>query len=106
MNDVDDINSDDHVDDIYVDVSLSLTSSFTTANNFYGDHGNSRITLKFRVYCNSNYYGSDCATFCVSTDNNSGHYTCGPNGEKNCLSGWRGTNCLTRKIMLIHSKHI
>ena len=90
-------NSDDHVDDIYVDVSLSVSSSFTTQTDFYGDHGNSRIRLSFRVRCNANYYGSDCATYCVNTDDSTGHYTCSPSGTKNCLSGWTGTECNTRK---------
>ena len=90
-------NSDDHVDDIYIDISLSVSSSFTTQTDFYGDHGNSRIRLAFRVRCNANYYGSDCATYCVNTDDSTGHYTCSPSGAKNCLSGWTGTECNTRK---------
>ena len=92
-------NSDDHVDDIYIDISLSVSSSFTTQTDFYGDHGNSRIRLAFRVRCNANYYGSDCATYCVNTDDSTGHYTCGPSGTKNCLSGWTGTECNTRKFI-------
>ena len=92
-------NSDDHVDDIYIDISLSVSSSFTTQTDFYGDHGNSRIRLAFRVRCNANYYGSDCATYCVNTDDSTGHYTCGPDGTKNCLSGWTGTECNTRKFI-------
>ena len=35
---------------------------------------------------------------CVNTDSSSGHYTCGSNGEKRCLTGWSNPsgNCLTR----------
>ena len=93
-------NADDHVDDIYVDVSLSVSSSFTTQTDFYGDHGNSRIRLSFRVQCSANYYGSDCATYCVNTDDSTGHYTCGTGGTKNCLAGWTGSECNTGKRTL------
>ena len=95
--DVDSANADDHVDDIYVDVSLSVSSSFTTETDFYGDHGNSRIRLSFRVRCGTNYYGSDCATYCVNTDDSTGHYTCSSSGTKICLSGWTGSDCNTRE---------
>lgn len=92
----------DHVDDVYADVILSPSSSFTSLRGFNGDHNNAVITLRFRVRCLTNYYGGDCATYCVRTDNSRGHYTCRSNGEKNCLSGWSNPagNCLTRELHL------
>ena len=91
------MNADDHVDDVYIEMSLSPSSAFTSGQNFYGDHGHSRMEFSFRVQCSSNYYGSDCATYCVITNDSSGHYSCGANGEKICLSGWTdpATNCIT-----------
>ena len=103
VRDVDSGNADDHVDDIYVDVSLSVASSFTTQTDFYGDHGNSRIRLSFRVRCSANYYGSDCATYCVNTDDSTGHYTCSASGMKNCLAGWTGSDCNTGECTSIHA---
>ena len=93
-----DLNADDHVDDVYIEMSLSPSSSFTSRQNFYGDHGRSRIEFSFRVQCSSNYYGSDCATYCVPRDSSSGHYTCGSRGQKICRSGWTNpsNNCRTR----------
>ena len=89
---------DSRVDDIYVDSSLSTSSSFTAEQWYPGDHG-SRIRLSFRVQCTADFYGSNCAIFCVAQDDSGGHYTCGSGGERICLSGWSDPsgNCLTRK---------
>ena len=95
-----DLFSTQHVDDIYVNKTLNFSSSFTNPTYYQGDHGNAMIQLSFRVHCDHNYYGSNCSTFCVHTDDSSGHYACGANGERVCLSGWRNpnNNCLTRKL--------
>ena len=97
--DNDDPDSDDHVDDIYVDISLSPSASFSQVMSYNGNHGNGRIELSFRVQCEASFFGQNCTTFCQPTDDSTGHYTCGPNGEIVCLQGWQGatTNCLTRK---------
>ena len=48
-----------------------------------------------KVYCNTNYYGSDCATFCGSRDDALGHYTCNPStGSKICLHGKQCSVCM------------
>jgi len=67
------------------------------------DYGNAMIQLSFRVQCDHNFYGRNCSTFCVHTDNSTGHHACGANGERVCLNGWRNPseNCLTRKCILI-----
>ena len=90
----------EHVDDIYIVETLSPSSSFTTETWYTGVYGNSEIRLSFRVQCDVTFYGSDCATHCVNTDDDGiGHYTCDSNGQKICLSGWTDANynCLTRK---------
>ena len=59
-----------------------------------------RSTTRFlvRVYCDANYYGTDCNTYCVARDDAGGHYRCDKDtGNKICLDGWIGPNCLTRK---------
>lgn len=91
--DVDTINNNDHVDDVYITIAISPNSQFTSLTNFYGIYGNSRLRLSFRVQCNSNYYGSDCATYCVPTDNVNGHYSCNAQGGKVCNTGWSGPDC-------------
>ena len=78
----------DHVDDIYVNISLTPSSSFTSRRAYNGTNGMSVIELSFRLQCKSNFYGSDCATYCVARDDIVGHFACGPDGDKICLSGW------------------
>ncbi len=105
VTDLDD-NPDDHVDNIYVDMSISPSSSFTSWRTYVGDYKNSRISLQFRVTCSSNYYGSNCATYCIGINNSRGHYTCAWDGRKMCLSGWSdpSRNCLTRELLIIITK--
>ena len=88
---------DDHIDDVYVTITLTPSSSFTSRQTYTGIHGNSRIELSFRVQCAANFYGSNCATRCVARDDSGGHYTCGSNGQRICLSGWSGpaSDCTT-----------
>ena len=86
-------------DDVYVTVTLIPSSSFTSRRSYNGVNGNCEIDLSFRIQCGNNFYGSNCATFCVARDDSGGHYSCGINGEKICLIGWRGPSggCLTRE---------
>ena len=88
---------DDHVDDVYVTITRNPSSSFSSRQTYTGVHGNSRIELSFRVQCTANFYGSNCATHCVPRDNSQGHYSCGSNGERICLSGWSepASDCTT-----------
>ena len=47
------------------------------------------LSLKYKLYCNTNYYGSYCSVYCVAQDTNTnGHYTChSRTGSKVCRSG-------------------
>ena len=96
--DLDDLDRNDHVDDIYVDISAAPNAMFSQVMSYNGDHGNGRIELSFRVQCEASFFGENCTIFCQPTDDSTGHYTCGPNGERICLQGWldAATNCLTR----------
>ena len=97
--DYDPLNANDHIDDIYVTITRSPGSSYSSRGSYTGIHGNSRIELSFRVQCGTNYYGSNCATYCVARDDSGGHYTCGTNGQKICRSGWSSSYCTTRKSL-------
>ena len=100
--DVDTSTPDDKVNDIYIQNHLPVNSSWTQQYTIYGssNYGTVWIRLSFRVQCDSNYYGSDCATYCVPMNNSNGHYTCGSTGQKICRSGWSNPsgNCRTRKL--------
>lgn len=60
--------------------------------------GGSRIAYRVRVRCDANYYNTTCTTFCRPRDDAFGHYTCGQDGDKRCLPGWRGDTCEKRKL--------
>ena len=94
------LGSDDHLDDIYVEISLSPSSAFYPQQSYTGYYGHAEIVLSFRVQCTGDFYGPNCATYCVPTDDSSGHYTCDvTDGSKICLSGWKNpeNNCLDGK---------
>ena len=92
--------NDDHVDDIYVHKTLASSSSFTDPTYYSGDYGYAMLELSFRVQCDHNFYGRNCSTFCVHTDNSTGHYACGTNGERVCLNGWRNPSGTCKQILL------
>lgn len=70
----------------YLDVSDQWTEDM---------HQSKYSTLKFeyRVTCDSHYYGKGCENLCRPRDDNFGHYSCSPSGERVCLAGWAGDYC-------------
>ena len=88
---------DDHVDDIYAPVNIGSGQSTT----FDGIYGNSRLEMTFHLYCTDYFFGVSCSTYCHPLNiADVGHFDCGVNGERLCLSGWQdpGNHCLTRKL--------
>nr|AKP06498.1 transmembrane protein delta [Platynereis dumerilii] len=60
----------------------------------YTHHTNSsELRMKYRVRCETDYYGRGCTELCRSRDDRFGHYTCSRNGSKVCLDGWTGSYC-------------
>jgi len=38
-----------------------------------------RLTFRYKLYCDADYYSSDCSVYCVANDTDiAGHYTCDP----------------------------
>ena len=99
VTDIDTLNNDDHVDSMYAEMTgLTVNDTFTSAMSYAGANGEGNISLQFQAICKANYYGADCASYCIATDDSvSGHYTCNSDGSKSCLAGWTNlsTNCLT-----------
>ena len=76
-------------------IPLSLSTGFTNQMTFAGAHSIASVTLSFQVECDTDFYGSNCATFCQDTDDESGHYLCNGDGSKVCLPGYQNpqTDC-------------
>ncbi len=58
------------------------------------------VNVVLNLHCIAHYYGSQCNTYCMSrNDATHGYYTCGVNGEMECMEGWSdpNLNCSKRK---------
>ena len=55
---------DDHVDDIYTDISRDPSTEFSSVMPYTGSHGNSMIELSFRVQCAGGHGGRNCDQIC------------------------------------------
>ncbi|OWF41210.1 delta-like protein D [Mizuhopecten yessoensis] len=51
------------------------------------------LNYSYRVYCDDNYYGSECSNFCRPRNDPFGHYRCDETGQKVCVEGWEGPYC-------------
>lgn len=60
-----------------------------------------RLKVEFRVTCDVNYYGKGCENLCRPRNDNFGHFTCSPAGERVCLAGWQGDYCTKRKWQFV-----
>ena len=56
-----------------------------------------QIIVQMFYRCAMNFYGSSCATYCQERDDETGHYTCASDGNRECLNGYTNpmTNCTT-----------
>lgn len=75
---------------------LSIQRVLEVSTEWTEDSYNSSHTMMqyaFRVTCDAAYYGAGCANVCRSRDDQFGHFTCSPTGERVCLSGWQGDYC-------------
>ena len=95
--------SDDDLDDIFINRRLEVNTSFTEIGTYSGNFNRVTIQMSFRVMCQENYYGADCATFCMAQDDDeNGHYTCNSDGSIQCLSGFENPSNNCRDSELIH----
>jgi hypothetical protein len=82
---------------------ISTAPGVTSQQELKGErHSNpTSLNLAFSVRCDTNFYGESCNVYCEPTDSESGHYTCGPSGERVCLEGWTNPaqHCLTGKLL-------
>ena len=81
------------------------TGGFTELTTDEGNYNMAIFSMKIKVVCLENYYGSDCSilSFCEPQDDDTvGHYTCDSNNNLVCLNGYQNTesNC-TETIPMI-----
>ena len=66
-----------------------------------------RFLYKVKIYCNANFYTSDCGVYCKPRDNTQGHYGCNQTtGAKMCHDGWEGKtyyDCFSLRRYIIFS---
>ncbi|NP_001079551.1 putative ortholog of delta-like protein C precursor (SwissPro) L homeolog precursor [Xenopus laevis] len=53
----------------------------------------SELRYSYHVSCDEHYYGDSCSDYCRPRDDNFGHYTCDEQGNRLCMSGWKGEYC-------------
>lgn len=95
-----DNNADDHIDFYARNININPARLQSDANFLtytLTGQGSSETRIQLKVYCQNNYYGTNCNTYCVPRNSDSaGHYTCNQRtGEKICNPGYSGSNCKT-----------
>ncbi|XP_046542312.1 protein jagged-1-like [Haliotis rubra] len=92
--DSDDTSSDDHMDTLSKLINIQAAATEQAAvYTPYTVWGRTKLKIEVRAYCDPDWYGSACATYCKATPDHS-HYTCHPHtGAKMCFEGWKGDNC-------------
>ncbi|NP_001292179.1 uncharacterized protein LOC100632656 precursor [Amphimedon queenslandica] len=99
---VESLDADDNADDL-IDrnaFNLDLSPNGQWSNELYanGYYDRAQFKIRVRLFCQQNYYGSNCNVYCVQqNDDTNGHYTCGSDGAKICNNGYTNPsgNCLT-----------
>ena len=61
VEDTDLVSANEDVDDIFVEMILPPSTSFTDQDFFTGESGIGRIELSFRVLCSPGFTGDDCS---------------------------------------------
>ncbi|ESO09537.1 hypothetical protein HELRODRAFT_109730 [Helobdella robusta] len=93
--------SPDYVDGLVYKLVAKPSASYLSAVSVSTVMGiRTKLYFTYRVYCDANYYGDDCAKNCVGHDDSlNGHYSCDSFGNKVCLKGWEneGNNCKDRQ---------
>jgi len=81
------------VDRFIINQNITVGENFSTSTNHSGEFNFGHFVLNFRVTCTENFFGSDCASFCVERDNELGYFTCDSEGNIGCREGYTGENC-------------
>ena len=97
------IGRDDDLDDIYINRSRQPNPGYSQVADYLGNNGKVSVRLRYRISCQTNYYGTNCATSCVArNDDVNGHYTCNSDGSIRCRDGYENpsNNCRDSKLQV------
>ncbi|MGH0146894.1 UNVERIFIED_CONTAM: hypothetical protein FKN15_008665 [Acipenser sinensis] len=75
-----------------MDPVLNLANAMCVCVIIYGAAAS--FQYKIRVKCGENDYGSMCNKHCRPRDDYFGHFVCDQNGNKACMEGWMGEDCV------------
>ena len=82
---------------------MSPSDQFSAELTQFGIFNRTELTVQVRVFCQPNYYSSNCTVYCApQNDSTNGFYVCDTNGNKVCRTGYTNSsgNCLTRKYII------
>ena len=97
-----DFNSPDLIDRVVPNVTLAVSTSFSSVRSQLGFYRIATLQLSFRVMCSQNFYGSDCTVFCQPQSSDAlGHFTCNSAGERICSNEYTGADCRTRMFVCL-----
>ena len=97
------LNSDDDLDDIFINQSQEPNKGYSRLIEYYGKNKRVSVRLRYRIDCQPNYYGRNCATFCTAqNDDVNGHYTCNSaDGSIQCRDGYENPSNYCRNSKLV-----
>ena len=100
--DEDSIGSDDDIDDIFIGLSREPNTGYSSVREYLGNSRKVSVHLRYRIDCQPNFYGRNCAISCVAqNDDVNGHYTCNSaDGSIQCREGFKNpsNNCRDSKL--------
>nr|AKP06501.1 delta-like transmembrane protein 3 [Platynereis dumerilii] len=79
----------DHVDTLTQRMKTQPEQMYTTKHR-------TKLVFEASMVCSNGYYGTNCGTHCPAPSDTS-HYECDSTGQKVCLQGWTGADCLTEE---------
>ncbi|XP_046542313.1 delta-like protein 1 [Haliotis rubra] len=84
---------DDYMDTLATSINISVSpNKIMSPYMQYYPQGRTKLEMSVRAYCDPDWYGSDCLTYCKASTTD--HYSCQfLSGAKMCSQGWKGDNC-------------
>lgn len=77
------------IDWFFIEITSIMLGNGSQYLNVTGDLEITSLILSYNLHCTDNYFGDNCATFCVAQDNAFGHFTCNEEtGARICLPGY------------------